>query len=177
MPNDAPFKTNYVDRTGLEKSLELESVSRFVCDLCGEEIVDDAATKLIEEARRGAMGLLTSNEIRKLRSRFDRSQIQMSKLLGIGEKTYCRWESGSCVQSFAFDNYLRVLRDVPGAEVALIRLERWGAPCEPITDDVFAEFPSLRNGRTSLESSERFTDLLVAGVLYVASQATTAGDQ
>ena len=36
-------------------------------------------------------------------------QAEISRLLGIGEKTYCRWETGAYVQSLAFDRYLRLL--------------------------------------------------------------------
>src|SRR6202011_1420014 len=101
-------------------------VQRLRCDSCNEEIRDDIATRQVENARRAAMGLLMPAEIRDLRSRFGKTQVQMSRLLGVGEKTYCRWESGAFVQSVAFDNYMRLIRDVPEASVTLMRLEQYG---------------------------------------------------
>src|SRR5438876_7359455 len=114
-----PLETKYVDRKGVERSLTVPSVRRLQCDSCDEEIFDDAATRQIENVRRTAMGLLTASEIRELRSRFGKTQVQMSKLLGVGEKTYCRWESGSFIQSVASDNYLRIIREIPEASLML----------------------------------------------------------
>lgn len=78
-----PFETKYFDRRGVEQLLRLTDVARLRCDSCGEEILNDFASGQVEDARRAAMGLLTSAEIRDLRLRFGKTQTQMSDLLGI----------------------------------------------------------------------------------------------
>jgi len=92
------------------------------CENCGEEILDQNASTKISNAQRAAMGLLSADEIRRIRQLLNRTQSQMSNLLGIGEKTYCRWESGSYFQSEAFDRYLRLLRADSGTVKLLERI-------------------------------------------------------
>ncbi len=171
--NDS-YETKYLDRDGLERSLILADVKRQQCDRCGEDILDDAATRRIEDARRAAMGLLSAVQIRELRSRFGKTQVQMSKLLGVGEKTYCRWESGSFIQSVAFDNYLRLICDVPEASALLIRLEHGGNLQAPDTghhDD--AEFAFLGDIDEVSESAGKFTQLMYAGTLHIPAEYLT----
>jgi putative zinc finger/helix-turn-helix YgiT family protein len=163
------FKTKYADRRGVEQSLVVPNVRRLHCEACNEEILDDTATRQVESARRAAVGLLSAAEIRDLRLRFGKTQVQMSRLLGVGEKTYCRWESGSFIQSVAFDNYMRLIRDVPEASVRLSHLDLYGVfePPHffPEEENVFAFLPDI--GRFS-EPGAKFTQQLVAGTLHTS---------
>ena len=95
----------------------------------------------------------------------------MSRLLGVGEKTYCRWESGSYIQSAAFDNYLRLLREIPEASAMLVRLERRDT-IEAVTKDQenTTEFAFLKNADAAMELGARFTRLMVSGMLHVSGQ-------
>jgi putative zinc finger/helix-turn-helix YgiT family protein len=174
---EGPFETKYSDKKGLEHALRLENVRRLACNKCGEEILDDAASGQIESARRAAMGLLSPAQIRDLRYRFGKTQTQMSRLLGVGEKTYCRWESGSFIQSAAFDNYLRLLRDVPEATAMLIRLER-GESAEAVASDheSNSEFTFLKNIGAAVESSAKFTRLMVFGMLHISDERITQSE-
>jgi putative zinc finger/helix-turn-helix YgiT family protein len=166
---DGTFETKYVDRRGVERSLTVPGVRRLHCDSCNEEILDDAATRQIENARRAAMGLLTAAEIRDLRSRFGKTQVQMSRLLGIGEKTYCRWESGSFIQSVAFDNYMRLIRDVPEAGVTLTRLEQYGViETSHTASEEEQEFAFLTDIGSLSEPATKFTQQLVTGTLHTS---------
>jgi putative zinc finger/helix-turn-helix YgiT family protein len=160
---DGSFETQYVNRRGSVLPLTVANVKRLHCNSCGEEILEDADTRQVEEARRAAAGLLSAAEIRELRLSFGRTQVQMSRLLGVGEKTYCRWESGSFIQSVAFDNYLRLLREIPETGPMLIRFEENAAN----TDNREEAFTFLTNIDVVNESAERFTKLLVAGMLHV----------
>jgi putative zinc finger/helix-turn-helix YgiT family protein len=77
----------------------------------------DDARRLREQALdlyRKKYGLLTAEDIRSLRERFDLTQADLAKLLHLGSNTLSRWESGRNVQTAAMDILLRVLRDVPG---------------------------------------------------------------
>ncbi len=103
------YESVYMDREQRSHPLVVPGISWLQCDSCGEVVLDDAAMTAIEAARRQALGLLTPEEIRELRARLRRTQTGMSELLGIGEKTYCRWESGAYMQSEASDRYLRLL--------------------------------------------------------------------
>ena len=60
-------------------------------------------------------GLLSADEIRPIRERFDLTQADLARLLRLGANTVSRWESGRNVQSAAMDMLLRLIRDVPGS--------------------------------------------------------------
>jgi putative zinc finger/helix-turn-helix YgiT family protein len=60
-------------------------------------------------------GLLSAEEIRALRQRFELTQSELARLLHLGANTVSRWESGRKVQTAAMDVLLRLLRDVPGS--------------------------------------------------------------
>src|SRR5882762_8690680 len=92
------YETKFVDRVGETRRLVVPGGVWQECDYCGEAFLDEAATGHLEAARREASGLLSAAEIRQLRRRMNMTQEQISTLLGIGEKTYCRWESGAYVQ-------------------------------------------------------------------------------
>ena len=162
------YETKFVDRSGSEQPLVLPEVRRLQCDSCKEEILDDAATRQITEARRKSMGLLSAAEIRDLRLRFGKTQVQMSKFLGVGEKTYCRWESGSFIQSVAFDNYLRLVRDLPDASTILSFLELGGS-AQPESTALLdnTEFAFLDDFGEVRQSAGIFTELMNSGMLHV----------
>ena len=58
--------------------------------------------------------MLTADEIRSLRERFDLTQAEMARLLRLGQNTLSRWEADRHVQTAAMDVLMRLLRDVPG---------------------------------------------------------------
>ena len=60
-------------------------------------------------------GLLSADEIRGIRERFDVTQADFARLLRLGGNTLSRWESGRNVQTEAMDTLLRMIRDVPGS--------------------------------------------------------------
>lgn len=60
-------------------------------------------------------GLLSADEIRGIRERFDLTQADFARLLRLGANTLSRWESGRNVQTEAMDTLLRMIRDVPGS--------------------------------------------------------------
>ena len=58
-------------------------------------------------------GLLTSQEIKKIRKSLGFTQEVLGELLGGGEKSFARYENGHVTQSRAMDNLLRILNDYP----------------------------------------------------------------
>jgi putative zinc finger/helix-turn-helix YgiT family protein len=122
------FRTQIEGPDGHPITLSVPELVWRHCDSCGEDLLDDNASEAITTAHRAALKLLTAGEIRSLRQRLDKTQAQMGELLGIGEKTYCRWESGTHFQSEAFDRYLRLLETPEVVELLTeIKLQKQGA--------------------------------------------------
>jgi putative zinc finger/helix-turn-helix YgiT family protein len=121
------FKTQIDGPDGHSISLCVPQLTWRHCNSCGEDFLDDDASQAITAAHRSALKLLSAADIRSLRQRLGKTQAQMGELLGIGEKTYCRWESGTHFQSEAFDRYLRLL-ETPDVVARLneIRLHKQG---------------------------------------------------
>jgi putative zinc finger/helix-turn-helix YgiT family protein len=163
------YETVYVDRHGESHPLVVPDVTRFECANCHEVILDDQAMSAIEAARRGALGLLSPHEIRGLRARLGKTQAGMSDLLGIGEKTYCRWESGAYLQSEAFDRYLRLL----GEEANVRLLEKIanvksGQESFGLMAEEQQTFIYIRDFEIVSQQARPFVDLFSRGVLLAA---------
>jgi putative zinc finger/helix-turn-helix YgiT family protein len=98
--------------------ISVPGASHLRCPACGEIVLRlDEARHLREGAHeiyRTRHGLLTADEIRSLRERLGLTQMNLAKLLRLGNNTISRWESGRNVQTAAMDVLLRMVRDVPG---------------------------------------------------------------
>ena len=90
-----------------------------VCAHCGEEIIDEEldgnTLQQFYEAYKESEQLLTSEEIRNIRSRYQLSQVAFSKLLGFGEKTITRYENGA-IQDECHDNLIRLMQNIDAFE-------------------------------------------------------------
>ena len=90
-----------------------------VCAHCGEEIIDEEldgnTLQQFYEAYKESEQLLTSEEIRNIRSRYQLSQAAFSKLLGFGEKTITRYENGA-IQDECHDNLIRLMQNIDAFE-------------------------------------------------------------
>jgi len=67
------------------------------------------------EIYRSKYGLLSADEIRSVRERFDLTQAELARLLRLGGNTISRWEVGRNVQTASMDMLLRMIRDLPGS--------------------------------------------------------------
>lgn len=74
--------------------------------------VEDVNLLNARNAYRIKAGLLTSDEIVKIRESYGLSQVDLAKLLNWGEATVSRYES-KAIQDEAYDNILRTIRDNP----------------------------------------------------------------
>jgi len=83
------------------------------CTACGEKVLSEALDQRIEQEQYRVQGLLCPAEVREIRERTGLSQLQMARLLGIGDKTYARWEAGLTVQNKSTDNLIRLAADHP----------------------------------------------------------------
>ena len=97
----------------------MPSATHLKCPNCGEIVLRFLeAKRLLEDASeiyRRKHGLLSAEEIRAIRQRFDLNQVDLARLLRLGANTVSRWESGRNVQTAAMDILLRLIRDLPGS--------------------------------------------------------------
>jgi putative zinc finger/helix-turn-helix YgiT family protein len=105
------------------EDVRVPSVSHRSCPKCGDGLLDlEQAKRLGQDAieiYRRKYGLLSTREIRAIRSKFDLTQEELARLLRLGANTVSRWESGRNVQSASMDLLLRLIRDLPGSIVYL----------------------------------------------------------
>jgi len=101
------------------EEIAVPSAAHRACPKCGEIVLRfQEAKRLHEDAieiYRRKHRLLSAEEIRALRSRFNLNQGDLARLLRLGANTVSRWESGRNVQTAAMDVLLRLIRDLPGS--------------------------------------------------------------
>ena len=163
------YETSFSDRNGEIHELRVPNLDWKECEECKEAFLDDSATQRVEAARRNVLGLLAPSEIRELRQGLKKSQSQMSKLLGIGEKTYCRWESGAYVQSSGYDKYLRLLMARPENVELLETLDSHTSAMTAEAHEPEIVFTHLRDAQRFTGVAEAFTHLLEVGGLHACS--------
>lgn len=83
------------------------------CTACGEEILPAALLAELEALRIERLGYLRPDQIRAVRERAGLTQTEMAVFVGVGEKTYCRWEAGRSLQNLSSDNLIRLADRVP----------------------------------------------------------------
>ncbi len=101
------------------EEIAVPSAAHLRCPKCGEIVLRFSDSKRLGEDAiaiyRKRHGLLSADEIRALRERFDLTQGDLARLLRLGANTVSRWESGRNVQTAAMDVLLRLIRDLPGS--------------------------------------------------------------
>ena len=96
-----------------------------VCPDCGYAALHarqiDAFSTKVADAYRKHHGLLTSSEIRRIRSRLRMSQEEFAAYLGVGVASVKRWELGK-VQEKSMDDLVRIKCSLASARQNLARL-------------------------------------------------------
>lgn len=113
-----PYTTT-IEHDGRSYRVEISDLSVPRCSHCQALSIDDEADSRISAAFRQVARLLTPEEIREGRERLELTQKQFAQLLGVGEATVSRWETGAQIQQRALDRFLRVCFASPAA-VALL---------------------------------------------------------
>lgn len=84
------------------------------CDVCGSEVVGDAEGRANKRAvlhfRKTVDGLLTGEEIRAIREKYQLTQAQAARLFGGGPVAFSKYENDDVAHSEAMDNLLRLVR-------------------------------------------------------------------
>ena len=84
------------------------------CKDCDFEYLDDESEQLKHEAICSHLGVLSPDEIRRIRKGFGMTQAEFAQVTGIGVASLNRWENGLTIQTHAYDRYLRLLVARPG---------------------------------------------------------------
>jgi len=79
------------------------------CRNCGAVLLSPSLIERIEAKRYKIAGLLTPVEIKAARTRLDLTQVEMARQMGVGDKSYLRWENGLSIQSKAMDTLIRAV--------------------------------------------------------------------
>ena len=89
----------------------------YKCDLCDYEAVSQKANQRIERVltdfRRRVDGLLSGEQMQRIRESLALNKKQMAKLLSVNEKTIGRYENGKITQGEQIDKLYRVLGVYP----------------------------------------------------------------
>jgi putative zinc finger/helix-turn-helix YgiT family protein len=85
------------------------------CENCKEVVLSPELMECLDKERYIRLGLLSPAEIKAIRVKAGLSQTEISNLLGIGEKTYTRWETGKTLQNKSSDNLIRLFSQNAGS--------------------------------------------------------------
>ncbi len=84
------------------------------CNVCGEQIwnqeADDGNIMAAFRVFREKHHLLQPEEIKRIREKYDLTQVAFAQILGLGEKTIARYETGS-LQDAAPNTLIRLAKD------------------------------------------------------------------
>ncbi len=80
------------------EEIKVPNIPHLICPKCKEVVLRKDEARLLREGAMGhyrkKYGLLSGEEIKRLRERLGISQIQLADLLRLGVNTISRWESG-----------------------------------------------------------------------------------
>lgn len=93
------------------------------CENCGQQMIPAALNRKLEELSMTRQGLLLPSQIKAIREKLGLSQTAIAERLGVGEKTYTRWESGRSMQNKSSDNLIRLMDRSP-EQFAVIEAQR-----------------------------------------------------
>jgi HTH-type transcriptional regulator / antitoxin MqsA len=103
--------------------VKVEGLEATLCANCGSDPVLETQVRSnqvkIADAVRSCRGLLTTKEVRRLRSDFGLTQQNASILFGGGTNAFSKYERGEVSQSIAMDRLMRLVQHLPGAMEAL----------------------------------------------------------
>lgn len=83
------------------------------CENCGEQMIPAVLSDRLADLAMLRQGLLLPAQIKAIREKLGLTQTHMAERLGVGEKTYTRWESGRSIQNKSSDNLIRAMDRSP----------------------------------------------------------------
>ena len=125
------------------------------CDPCDIEYLDEVGEELKHTALCEHFGVLTPNEIRRIREHHGMTRARFAELTGIGEASLNRWENALNIQTHAYDRYLRLLA-LPGIMQRLKEIVEKRPSLTMGTGDVDGRFRRLEVTDDMLRGQESF---------------------
>lgn len=98
------------DGEGIAETIYVE-VDAYVNPRDGETYLDGNALKHLDDVKARYLGIMLPLEIKNLRHQLSITQKRLGELLQIGEKSYCRWETGKERPSRSMNILLSALYD------------------------------------------------------------------
>lgn len=99
------------------ESISFDNYVSHVCDSCGEDFVapgdNVACEKELAAFRNHVDGLLSPQEIKRVREALSFTQTQFAAILGVGAKNFAKYESGAMRPSKTTSHLLRILFHAP----------------------------------------------------------------
>lgn len=99
------------------ESITIPGYVTYNCAVCGDAVVDNGTLresgKILKDFQRQVDGMLTGEEIKRIRTKLNLTQEEMAEILGGGIKSFARYETGKVSQSRGMDNLLRILDAYP----------------------------------------------------------------
>ncbi len=83
------------------------------CSSCKEEFLPKESLERVQLEKHKKLGILSNDQLKALRKKLGYSQEEMADLLGVGKKSYLRWENGLYLQNKAMDRYIRLIAENP----------------------------------------------------------------
>lgn len=109
--------TRVIEISHLGSSVRVPGLECYRCAACGTETVKPEQIRRnevrIADARRGAQGLLSGQDILRIREDLGLSQSEAAELFGGGTNGFSKYERGLTVQSVPMDRLLRVAAAFP----------------------------------------------------------------
>ena len=141
------LQTDYTEELPSDNPIVFHDIWVDRCDHCGETVFPGETTRFIESVVAEETEQLTARELERIREDLGvTTQDEMSEILGLGLKTFHKWESGRQFPTRSMSYYIRVLADVAGA-FEFLRRRAWRAKNRlatlPAQADFAAMFPDL----------------------------------
>jgi putative zinc finger/helix-turn-helix YgiT family protein len=148
-----PYSTD-VQYDGRTYSVEVSEFHAPRCKNCGAIVLDDQANDQITGALRRQVGLLTPEQIRKNRESLGLRQRDFATLLGVGESTVSRWETGVQIQQRSLDKLMRLSFAFPEVRAALADRDRTADLGSEVAIESPIVQPLLSSGHTLPAATE-----------------------
>ena len=138
---------------------EIKVLARIrVCSVCGEELFDEELEEeniqRVYDIYRKKHGILSPEEIKGIRESYGLSQRAFAKLLGIGEASIARYETGALPEK-SLSNMIMLLKDPKNMEKLLEKNE-----------DVLSQREKARLLRRLEEMNKRMRTIMIPEKLY-----------
>ncbi|KHO61654.1 XRE family transcriptional regulator [Thermoanaerobacter sp. YS13] len=138
---------------------EIKALAKIrICSVCGEELFDEELEEeniqRVYDIYRKKHGILSPEEIKGIRESYGLSQRAFAKLLGIGEASIARYETGALPEK-SLSNMIMLLKDPKNMKKLLEKNE-----------DALSQREKARLLRRLEEMSERIKTITISEELY-----------